>query len=805
MRRQYTPSSPASGSGNRTIAVPSQHISLTGIAPAVTTGAGFLFMNQRTGLTYSTLQAAHDASSSGDTILVSPQTYLGMVGVVAVSNPNFTIKSSVPGVRPFFNSGGAVSNSSGLIYRTPTAANGILTIQDIELSTGIIDPNGPNGSTAALYTNNTNDTYTLNVIGCYVHDCYDGILIGRHVNATINLINTEWAYNGFNDGLSHNIYISGVGVLNVQGCWSHNADGGHLLKSRAKVTTVTACRMTAEGGGRSGASSSLESDFSCGGTVTVQGCLFQQCNISLIPNDGSGNTSNNDMIGFNREEGNLTNCPVDGRTQSFKFVQNTVVDDHTSTGTYPGTMLSAGSSGFPAGTIVQDNVFCGPTAAAALAAFPSNHVALRTDFVDPDNFNYALTTPIAGSQNWTNLAYSHPTSTVTRLDSNQGGVGVAIPAAISGMASGTVKNIGLSWLSGLGPDPNTNPAQLEPNVGVFSYASGGLLVDPYYLGSTLTQGPAMVLFGGGHQAYSGNEIPVFNLFTMTWAWMRRSFVNAPKNVQRESDGTPASNHSYADPICPPGYRMMIKPTNPAFFADSASGSYGSDYLDFTIANPNTNNPWSHGNDIPLPAGYSDGGAGSYGGFSVWDSDNKRVIYSSGSGNYFLAQYVPILGAPAGGTWTSFNPNAQYSYSDRKVGAYIPGKKWVASLQASDGNGRQGLWILDASAASLSGKAYVKVTMSGTPPNPDNQIGITWDSTNNRLIAGGYGNTLYFCTPPATIGSTWNWTSQTFTGDTVAGNPNVSGSGIWGRFAFVASYGGVIAIPWANAQPAFFKL
>jgi len=86
------------------------------------------------------------------------------------------------------------------------------------------------------------------------------------------------------------------------------------------------------------------------------------------------------------------------------------------------------------------------------------------------------------------------------------------------------------------------------------------------------------------------------------------------------------------------------------------------------------------------------------------------------------------------------------------------------------------------------------------------LGIAYDTKRGRLVVGGYSNTVYFCTPPATSNGTWVWTTQVFGGYTVPpNNPGTStADGIWNKWAYSELFDGIMIISWADVLPTFIK-
>jgi len=107
----------------------------------------------------------------------------------------------------------------------------------------------------------------------FLHDNENGLLTGNRAPESEVLIeHSEFANNGFGDGLSHNIYVGRAGSLTVRFSWSHGARSGHLIKSRARTNLILANRLT---DGEEGRASYLI-DLSEGGVAVIAGNVLQK-------------------------------------------------------------------------------------------------------------------------------------------------------------------------------------------------------------------------------------------------------------------------------------------------------------------------------------------------------------------------------------------------------------------------------------------------------------------------------------------------------------------------------------------------
>ncbi len=149
----------------------------------------------------------------------------------------------------------------------------------------------------------------LTVRNCYFHDNDNGILAGTKVGSKIVIEYSEFAYNGFPDGFSHNLYIGEIDTLVFQYNYSHHAKQGHELKSRAHVNYILYNRISNEATG----TASRNIDLPQGGLAIVMGNLIHQ----------STTTNNSNLIGYKLEA--ITNPAP----HHLYLINNTIVSDRS--------------------------------------------------------------------------------------------------------------------------------------------------------------------------------------------------------------------------------------------------------------------------------------------------------------------------------------------------------------------------------------------------------------------------------------------------------------------------------------------
>jgi hypothetical protein len=254
--------------------------------------------------------------NTGDTIEIDAAVYLGDVCVWPKSN--LLLKGI--GGRPHLR-----ANHNYVIGKgTWVFAGNNIRVENIEFSEAAVPDQ--NGAGIRL------DGVGINVKNCYFHDNENGILTGNN-GGNIIIDNSEFAYNGFGDGQSHNIYIGSVDTAIIRFSYFHHAKVGHELKSRARVNYIFYNRLSNEALGIA----SREIDLPNGGMSILIGNIIQQG-----PNSQNGN-----IIGYGLEG------LVNAAPHEIYLINNTLVNER-----FAGIFLQVNAGA--AFIKVYNNIFAGP-------------------------------------------------------------------------------------------------------------------------------------------------------------------------------------------------------------------------------------------------------------------------------------------------------------------------------------------------------------------------------------------------------------------------------------------------------------
>jgi len=306
------------------------------------------------GRTYPVPSAAAAVAGDGDTIEIDAGEYVGDVAFWTANNLTIRGVGGMAHLRAAGNSAGG--KAIWVIQGDDT------TVEHIEFSEAAVpDKNG-----AGIRQEGTN----LTVRHCSFHDNEDGILTGADAASDIVIEHSEFAFNGYGDGYSHNLYIGHVNSLTFRFNSTHHAIVGHALKSRAFTNYILYNRIMDEADGES----SRLIDLPNGGTAVIVGNLLHQ----------SASTNNSNMFCFACEG-------ASNPDQALSVVNNTFVNDR-----WTGTFVDNRSA---ATALVANNIFVGNGTVVAGPATEQTNLAVTTNpgFVDISTYDYRLTAGATGA------------------------------------------------------------------------------------------------------------------------------------------------------------------------------------------------------------------------------------------------------------------------------------------------------------------------------------------------------------------------------------------------------------------------
>ena len=242
------------------------------------------------GKQFSTINAAVNASRDGDVLRIDAGTYYDDLSYV-------TKKLTFQGVGGFvrMDSTQDLANDKGYF----------VTLNDVTFDHfEFTNAEGGSGNAAGI----RHEAGKLVVTNSYFHHNQNGILTNPNPTATVTLKNSEFAFNGAENGGfgTHNIYIGDIARLTMDNCYVHDITNQYnQIKSRAAETIITNTRVLDLNG-----NASYEIDIPNGGKAYLANNFIQQ--------------------GADSKNASIVNIGAEGITHaktSLTMINNTIVNE----------------------------------------------------------------------------------------------------------------------------------------------------------------------------------------------------------------------------------------------------------------------------------------------------------------------------------------------------------------------------------------------------------------------------------------------------------------------------------------------
>jgi PKD repeat protein len=315
--------------------------------------------------------------------------------------------------------------------------------------------------------------------------------------------------------------------------------------------------------------------------------------------------------------------------------------------------------------------------------------------------------------------------------------------AIAALEPGQWYEIPDSWLDAVKP----NPVPRGSHANVIAAWSGGAYD---------TKRDRLIVWGGGHGDYSGNEIYAFSMRTFQWERLTdpSTWPGSNKNPNRlvqHPDGRPVSRHTY-------DYLEYIPPPVDRFFC----GGGGALWYD-SFSDPNTylfdfdRVEWEKKAATPC---YGTGSLSAIGPDGlVWQqgvSDSRSSLASFDAARNVWTNYVTFNG------WLG----------TKKTAAIDPARMKFVAIGGGDGR----VWDLRNPSQKPAALNATGATAIMSASNP----GLEYDAVSGRLVAWSGGALVYSLDLDTNV-----WTSRTTSGVGTT-PPAATATGTYGRWRYVPS-------------------
>jgi hypothetical protein len=361
------------------------------------------------------------------------------------------------------------------------------------------------------------------------------------------------------------------------------------------------------------------------------------------------------------------------------------------------------------------------------------------------------------------------------------------PPWVKEIAPGTWAAVSLNTLKDLDParDPEANPNHpgappwKDSQSGVLGAWNGGAFASGY--GSS----GALIVAGGGHADYYGNEVYAFDLASRRWQRLTNPYASPSFPVEDGiwPDGTPSVSHTYDQVDYHPGTNsfVMMKTQH-----DNTGGKSSPVVAMFSLdglkaPDSNANRDWNKRNwrlSPRNPANYTNSG-----GWSAYDSKRDMFWANGGSGTRAFVSFDPRPTADGGrhGRFVSYPQRAAVTDA---VAAYDPVNDIVVftTFRSSPE-----VRAIDLSQPGAGSDANVTLTQAGTPPERQSSHGWEWSAAQRAFVYYRRGAGVFALKQqgPDWRTAAWTWSELTSPANSVVPDGE-SRNGVYSKFR-IASF------------------
>lgn len=345
------------------------------------------------------------------------------------------------------------------------------------------------------------------------------------------------------------------------------------------------------------------------------------------------------------------------------------------------------------------------------------------------------------------------------------------------LPNSTLTASGVGW-AGTAPGGTGNYTAI-----VSAWGGGVLNTTGVLYGGSFTHGTFLVIFGGGHGDYAGNELYAYGpLESSSPVWRRLTdpTIPAPTNVARDGSGNPVSRHTYDTLVYLPDQNKLLCMGVAGYYSVGFALN-AADLFDFATGT------WSSA-DSGFPAFT---GGGMINGLSGYNSATGKA-WCLGQGN--VSKYGSF--DPVAGTWSSVTKDNPNGPSNSKAG--VAGSRDLFVFVA-------GTTVYAQSMSSPSAAIYAP-TLSGIAPAAGEANALDWDETAGNFVTVDSAGDVFRLTPGANpVSDTWTWAKTVKTGSTPAA---ATTNGTFGRFRVnpgsLSLPRGLVLMRAANAPICYMK-
>ena len=349
-------------------------------------------------------------------------------------------------------------------------------------------------------------------------------------------------------------------------------------------------------------------------------------------------------------------------------------------------------------------------------------------------------------------------------------VHAACPVDLATLATGTwcevpsskMRSVAFNWPAGVEFTQN--------GVGVRG------VIDLWSGGAYDTKRNRLVVWGGGHAGYAGNDLYAFDINTLKWTRIKDPSIPIAYNAAYAPDGAPGSRHTYDSLEYVPSLDRFCSFVGGSDYPSGNDRGKGQlNCFNFDV------NGWERKAETPDGA-------------SIADTIGPKAAYDS------VTDKVFVQGGPRG-------PFSSYSPASNSWSIHISSTGWIPyhSTTAIDPNRRKMVfvgqgeqWIVDLKNPSA---AASRLNASGGSAviNP-NGPGLEYDPVSDRIVAWAGGASVYTLNL-----DTLTWTQLPPAATNTVTPTGANSTGTYGRFRYIPSKNVYIVVNNIDENVYFYKL
>ena len=333
------------------------------------------------------------------------------------------------------------------------------------------------------------------------------------------------------------------------------------------------------------------------------------------------------------------------------------------------------------------------------------------------------------------------------------------------------------------PSDGCNYSGNEGQSGVIDDWSGGAFA------TNLGAAGSLLIFGGGHAGYYGNEVYAFDVAQGAWSRLTNP-VSPPTcdyNTSTMAGNSPCAAHMYEALEYSAITNEFVK-LGSASDGETVVGTANVHALNLQTKQ------WRRGAKMPTWEGViSDDNEGAS---TAWDSV-RNVIWWHGSWRAFattnkvLRKYDPVAN-----TWAEY-PGANIGID--QASAFDNTRR---ILLVVDGRTSKSVYAYDT---SLDTPVMYKLTTTGDlTAQQSNAIGLDYDPVTDQFVAWNGGSVVYTLKAP-TNWKTGTWTWKAVSAGSGSASPTRNGNGTYGRFRYVPALNAFIVVNSVTGPTYMYKL